>query len=119
LDRKPGRTDPCPCGSGSKYKNCCGRLQPGSIPEVQSLIALMHAGRFPELEAALAEIPDDERFGVMADPNGDPAELDPNGDPTNGGKEADPTSPTARETGNPPRARAANDREAVAADFGL
>jgi len=52
LDRKPGRTDPCPCGSGSKYKNCCGRLQPGSIPEVQFLIALMHAGRFPELEAA-------------------------------------------------------------------
>ena len=23
--RKPGRNDPCPCGSGKKYKNCCGR----------------------------------------------------------------------------------------------
>ncbi len=22
-----GRNDPCPCGSGRKYKNCCGRLQ--------------------------------------------------------------------------------------------
>ncbi len=22
---KPGRNDPCPCGSGKKYKNCCGR----------------------------------------------------------------------------------------------
>jgi hypothetical protein len=21
----PGRNDPCPCGSGRKYKNCCGR----------------------------------------------------------------------------------------------
>ena len=21
---KPGRNDPCPCGSGKKYKNCCG-----------------------------------------------------------------------------------------------
>ena len=21
----PGRNDPCPCGSGKKYKNCCGR----------------------------------------------------------------------------------------------
>lgn len=22
---EPGRNDPCPCGSGSKYKRCCGR----------------------------------------------------------------------------------------------
>ena len=21
----PGRNDPCPCGSGNKYKKCCGR----------------------------------------------------------------------------------------------
>ena len=24
-DDKVGRNDPCPCGSGKKYKNCCGR----------------------------------------------------------------------------------------------
>ena len=24
---KIGRNDPCPCGSGKKYKNCCGRDQ--------------------------------------------------------------------------------------------
>ena len=23
---KTGRNDPCPCGSGKKYKNCCGRV---------------------------------------------------------------------------------------------
>jgi uncharacterized protein len=23
-DRKTGRNDPCPCGSGKKYKRCCG-----------------------------------------------------------------------------------------------
>ena len=23
--KTPGRNDPCPCGSGKKYKNCCGR----------------------------------------------------------------------------------------------
>ncbi len=23
-DKTPGRNDPCPCGSGKKYKNCCG-----------------------------------------------------------------------------------------------
>ena len=22
-DKKPGRNDPCPCGSGKKYKKCC------------------------------------------------------------------------------------------------
>ncbi len=25
ADKKPGRNDPCPCGSGLKYKKCCGR----------------------------------------------------------------------------------------------
>ncbi|HCW04544.1 MAG TPA: hypothetical protein DGK91_08455 [Clostridium sp.] len=26
VDQKIGRNDPCPCGSGKKYKNCCGRM---------------------------------------------------------------------------------------------
>jgi len=25
LKVDPGRNDPCPCGSGQKYKKCCGR----------------------------------------------------------------------------------------------
>ena len=25
--KTPGRNDPCPCGSGKKYKNCCGKTQ--------------------------------------------------------------------------------------------
>jgi uncharacterized protein YecA (UPF0149 family) len=24
ADATPGRNDPCPCGSGKKYKKCCG-----------------------------------------------------------------------------------------------
>ena len=24
--KEPGRNDPCPCGSGKKYKKCCGRV---------------------------------------------------------------------------------------------
>jgi len=24
-EEKVGRNDPCPCGSGQKYKKCCGR----------------------------------------------------------------------------------------------
>jgi hypothetical protein len=29
----PGRNDPCPCGSGKKYKHCCLR-RPGGVPRV-------------------------------------------------------------------------------------
>jgi len=25
ADKEPGRNEPCPCGSGKKYKKCCGR----------------------------------------------------------------------------------------------
>jgi len=25
VDKTPGRNDPCPCGSGKKYKKCCGQ----------------------------------------------------------------------------------------------
>ncbi|MDD4076347.1 MAG: SEC-C metal-binding domain-containing protein, partial [Eubacteriales bacterium] len=25
VGNKVGRNDPCPCGSGKKYKNCCGK----------------------------------------------------------------------------------------------
>jgi preprotein translocase subunit SecA len=25
IEKAAGRNDPCPCGSGKKYKNCCGR----------------------------------------------------------------------------------------------
>lgn len=62
---KPGRNDPCPCGSGKKYKHCCSNLsQTGtSLPpagpglpkeptasEQNQLIALYQARRHAELE---------------------------------------------------------------------
>lgn len=25
AEKTPGRNDPCPCGSGKKYKKCCGK----------------------------------------------------------------------------------------------
>ena len=25
ADKNVGRNDPCPCGSGKKYKKCCGK----------------------------------------------------------------------------------------------
>ncbi|MBR6006471.1 MAG: SEC-C domain-containing protein, partial [Clostridia bacterium] len=27
VNKKPGPNDPCPCGSGKKYKKCCGRTE--------------------------------------------------------------------------------------------
>ena len=44
-DVKVGRNDPCPCGSGKKYKKCCGvlmrvvdlqRKKPRSDPRLQT-----------------------------------------------------------------------------------
>ena len=26
VEQKIGRNDPCPCGSGKKYKKCCGKV---------------------------------------------------------------------------------------------
>ncbi|HAX92454.1 MAG TPA: hypothetical protein DCY25_00660, partial [Bacteroidales bacterium] len=30
VEKKVGRNDPCPCGSGKKYKNCHGSTQPSA-----------------------------------------------------------------------------------------
>ena len=32
--RKPGRNDPCPCGSGKKFKKCCGMTHTSALPEI-------------------------------------------------------------------------------------
>jgi protein O-GlcNAc transferase len=56
MRMKPGRNDPCSCGSGKKYKNCClGKpeyhpTQPSSI-ECGRLLELSAAKRFAELES--------------------------------------------------------------------
>ncbi|WP_457755817.1 preprotein translocase subunit SecA [Thermodesulfatator indicus] len=34
--KKIGRNDPCPCGSGKKYKKCCGR--PGAKPKKEKAV---------------------------------------------------------------------------------
>jgi hypothetical protein len=41
----PARNDPCPCGSGRKFKRCCGRDDGWPIPQVASLAREMKAGR--------------------------------------------------------------------------
>jgi tetratricopeptide (TPR) repeat protein len=53
-----GRNDPCPCGSGKKYKKCCGRAQAAvprapAVPpeELNRMVAMINTGRFAELES--------------------------------------------------------------------
>jgi tetratricopeptide (TPR) repeat protein len=54
---QPGRNDPCPCGSGKRYKHCCGRiggepppLQTTAVAELRALRSLLEAGNLTELE---------------------------------------------------------------------
>ena len=57
----PGRNDPCPCGSGKKYKKCCQvnaaalngaaqRTAP-TPAEFNQMVALFNAGHYAELES--------------------------------------------------------------------
>ena len=63
---KPGRNDPCPCGSGKRYKHCCGhigavpagRLDAGDVLARTLQVAIEHhqSGRLPEAEALYQKI---------------------------------------------------------------
>jgi tetratricopeptide (TPR) repeat protein len=46
VQRMPGRNEACPCGSGKKYKLCCGRLEPRTSD----------GGKYREMENAAREI---------------------------------------------------------------
>jgi tetratricopeptide (TPR) repeat protein len=53
----PGRNEPCPCGSGRKYKHCCGKAPADAPatkappPDAARAWALLSAGRAAEAEA--------------------------------------------------------------------
>jgi tetratricopeptide (TPR) repeat protein len=63
VNMKPGRNDPCLCGSGKKYKKCCAlesvsqtastaRESPAQDPDMSPLIALLNSGRYADLETS-------------------------------------------------------------------
>jgi protein O-GlcNAc transferase len=68
IMQRTGRNDPCPCGSGKRYKQCCGSLaeevQAASTHAVDTSItdairdALEHhqAGRLPQAEAIYRQV---------------------------------------------------------------
>jgi predicted O-linked N-acetylglucosamine transferase (SPINDLY family) len=61
---KPGRNDPCPCGSGKKYKHCCERRETppaGGGPDtsaaaLQAALGHHRAGRLPQAQAIYQQI---------------------------------------------------------------
>jgi tetratricopeptide (TPR) repeat protein len=48
----PGRNDPCPCGSGRKFKRCCGTVSPGfpALPEESTWQVIVEHLTADELE---------------------------------------------------------------------
>ena len=89
MTRKPGRNDPCACGSGKKYKQCClqigASVAPGRSHETDSIsegfqAALEHhqAGHLPQAKSLYQQIlqavpnhPDALHFlGVIANQEG-------------------------------------------------
>lgn len=59
---KPGRNDPCPCGSGKKYKHCCLEKDRAAelAPAIAQRVALQaqqakQAAQLQEYQAALLE----------------------------------------------------------------
>lgn len=50
--RTPGRNEPCPCGSGKRYKQCCGQCGAPSTDGVQSVSSFTPAP--PTIQAAMS-----------------------------------------------------------------
>ena len=66
---KPGRNDPCPCGSGQKYKRCC--LEKDEAQAREERVA-----RNTELNASVRRgLEFDNEFGVGDLPEGDDDDL--------------------------------------------
>jgi len=59
---KPGRNDPCPCGSGKKYKHCCqsketgGARQANAAQLMQAAAAQHNAGQLPQAETLCRQV---------------------------------------------------------------
>jgi len=59
VNRKTGRNDPCPCGSGRKYKHCCqpqGRAARRSEATLQDALAHHRTGDLPAAESLYRQV---------------------------------------------------------------
>lgn len=71
MQQKVGRNDPCPCGSGKKYKNCCQlKIKPAGPRKLTA--KWINAPSGPNLiERAFGEViaPHGEKFTPMKNPS--------------------------------------------------
>src|SRR5882672_2453144 len=69
MSSKPGRNDPCPCGSGKKFKHCHGLI--GSVVQSRLPVEAYIVQAMPEMQSLAAQIPDQGRFEIQQTPDGD------------------------------------------------
>ena len=64
MSMKPGRNDPCPCGSGEKYKRCHGKLEVSSVsqPAQQQAQAVAHGVPSQQEINALVSLFNQQRY---------------------------------------------------------
>ncbi len=74
MSSKPGRNDPCPCGSGRKYKHCCGKPEAPAAPPadahdgaVERAVGWLAQHHRKAFAAALEEEVDAAVFGCFDD----------------------------------------------------
>jgi hypothetical protein len=67
---KIGRNDPCPCGSGKKYKKCCFTFLGAQLKAISG-DSLMHGDLIPY------DIPRVKLYGKVLSNDGTKAEVDP------------------------------------------
>ena len=69
MNAVPRRNDPCPCGSGLRYKECHGKLDssgPPTAQRVQRALQMHQAGRVDEAERLYRDILRDEPGNAVA-----------------------------------------------------
>ena len=69
MNAPPRRNDPCPCGSGLRYKECHGKLDAAGPPTAQRLqhaLQLHQAGRIDDAERLYRDILRDEPGNAVA-----------------------------------------------------
>jgi tetratricopeptide (TPR) repeat protein len=69
VNAPPRRNDPCPCGSGLRYKECHGKLDaagPPTAQRVQRALQLHQAGRLDEAERLYRDVLGDEPGNAVA-----------------------------------------------------
>jgi hypothetical protein len=78
MTPKLGRNDPCPCGSGKKYKQCCGKPEAPTTPSadshegaVERAVAWLAQHHRKAFAAALEEEIDGAAFGWFDDGDDD------------------------------------------------